>query len=186
MALEAALDAGEVAEIGSSATVSSGDKPAARPSKQAGQLPAGPSPESFAPHCGHVFASSISRFNWPPLLYVAIRSVAVPGCEFGRRPAANAAPGETPCELAGEDSRATQNDNYLLTTFPYCPKVLKRLQAKSEGMMKLETQSGTTAVVPTSKSAVSRVSKPALSTTSPALPIWKSAIQQVWKPAIFS
>src|SRR5437016_9049108 len=39
----------------------------ASPSKQAGQLPPGPSPESFAPHCGHVFTAGISRsFEWAP------------------------------------------------------------------------------------------------------------------------
>jgi hypothetical protein len=37
-------------------------------------------------------------------------------------------------------------------------------------------------VAQTSKSAVSRVSKPADRTASGATPIWKSAIQQVWKP----
>src|SRR5262245_28897543 len=36
----------------------------------------------------------------------------------------------------------------------------------------------------TSKSAVSRISKPADETLSHAAPIWKSAIQQVWKPAL--
>jgi hypothetical protein len=36
----------------------------------------------------------------------------------------------------------------------------------------------------TSKSAVSRVSKPADCTTAGVLPTWKSAIQQVWKPAL--
>ena len=39
-------------------------------------------------------------------------------------------------------------------------------------------------VAQTSKSAVSRVSKPASRTTSYTLPIWKSAMQQVWKPAL--
>ena len=39
-------------------------------------------------------------------------------------------------------------------------------------------------VAQTSKSAVSRVSKPANRTTSNAPPIWKSAIQQVGKPAL--
>src|SRR5437867_3043640 len=39
----------------------------ASPSKQAGQLPAGPSPESFAPHFGHVFTAGISRsLEWAP------------------------------------------------------------------------------------------------------------------------
>src|SRR6266571_5766769 len=33
----------------------------ASPSRQAGQLPAGPSPESFAPHCGHVFTAGTSN-----------------------------------------------------------------------------------------------------------------------------
>src|SRR5438445_13085695 len=38
--------------------------PMANASRQAGQLPAGPSPESFAPHCGHVFtAGPSSSFN---------------------------------------------------------------------------------------------------------------------------
>jgi len=39
-------------------------------------------------------------------------------------------------------------------------------------------------VAQTSKSAVSRVSKPADRPTSHAPPIWKSATQQVWKPAL--
>src|ERR1051325_1423471 len=39
-------------------------------------------------------------------------------------------------------------------------------------------------VAQTSKSAVSRVSKPAGRTKSSTSPIWKSAIQQVWKPAL--
>jgi hypothetical protein len=38
-------------------------------------------------------------------------------------------------------------------------------------------------VAQTSKSAVSRVSKPANRVISNALPTWKSAIRQVWKPA---
>src|SRR5437870_11055037 len=33
----------------------------ASPSKQAGQLPPGPSPESFAPHRGHVFNAGTSK-----------------------------------------------------------------------------------------------------------------------------
>ncbi len=41
-----------------------------------------------------------------------------------------------------------------------------------------------TLVAQTSKSAVSRVSKPAGRATLNDLPIWKSAIQQVWKPAL--
>jgi len=41
-----------------------------------------------------------------------------------------------------------------------------------------------TPVAQTSKSAVSRVSKPAAGTTADVLPTWKSAIQQVWKPAL--
>ena len=41
-----------------------------------------------------------------------------------------------------------------------------------------------TKAVPTAKSAVSRVSKPAERTTSHAPPIGKSAIRQVWKPAL--
>ncbi len=39
-------------------------------------------------------------------------------------------------------------------------------------------------VTQTSKSAVSRVSKPADHTTAGVLPTWKSATQQVWKPAL--
>jgi hypothetical protein len=48
------------------------------------------------------------------------------------------------------------------------------------------TQRGVAAtpVAQTSKSAVSRVSKPADGTTADALPTWKSPIQQVWKPAL--
>src|SRR5436305_1487384 len=39
----------------------------ASPSKQAGQLPPGPSPESFAPHRGHVFTAGTSKsFNRLP------------------------------------------------------------------------------------------------------------------------
>src|SRR6266567_5020064 len=39
----------------------------ARAIKQAGHEPAGPSPESFAPHCGHVFTAGTSKtFSWPP------------------------------------------------------------------------------------------------------------------------
>src|SRR5207253_5975651 len=34
----------------------------ARASKQAGQLPSGPSPESFAPHRGHIFGTAIVSF----------------------------------------------------------------------------------------------------------------------------
>jgi hypothetical protein len=41
-----------------------------------------------------------------------------------------------------------------------------------------------TPVAQTSKFAVSRVSKSADCTTAGALPTWKSAIQQVWKPAL--
>ena len=42
----------------------------------------------------------------------------------------------------------------------------------------------TATVAQTSKSAVSRVSKPAGRAVSSTLPTWKSAIQQVWKPAL--
>jgi Cu(I)/Ag(I) efflux system membrane fusion protein len=50
---------------------------------------------------------------------------------------------------------------------------------------KLEMANGTApAVAQTSKSAVSRVSKPARRTISAAQPIRKSAIRQVWKPAL--
>src|SRR5208283_6111120 len=49
-----------------------------------------------------------------------------------------------------------------------------------------KTQRGgaVTPVAQTSKSAVSRVSKPADGTTAGVQPTWKSAIQQVWKPAL--
>jgi len=48
-----------------------------------------------------------------------------------------------------------------------------------------KTQRGeaATKVAQTSKSAVSRVSRPAADSSANALPTWKSAIQQVWKPA---
>jgi len=42
----------------------------------------------------------------------------------------------------------------------------------------------TATVAQTSKSAVSRVSKPAGRAFSSTLPTWESAIQQVWKPAL--
>ena len=47
-----------------------------------------------------------------------------------------------------------------------------------------QRRAAATKVAQTSKSAVSRVSKPAERTTSHAQPIGKSAIRQVWKPAL--
>jgi hypothetical protein len=40
----------------------------ANANKQAGQLPAGPSPESFAPHCGHDVSADMCKIEeqWRP------------------------------------------------------------------------------------------------------------------------
>src|SRR5437879_66407 len=51
-------------------------------------------------------------------------------------------------------------------------------------MIATHTANRVAPVAQTSKSAVSRVSKPAGGTTFHSLPTWKSAIQQVWKPAL--
>src|SRR5688572_12256914 len=43
--------------------------PTAKASRQAGQLPPGPSPESFAPHCEHVVSTGTLRsfYGLPPV-----------------------------------------------------------------------------------------------------------------------
>src|SRR5437762_1869050 len=51
-------------------------------------------------------------------------------------------------------------------------------------MSELNSVNQSRGVAQTSKSAVSRVSKPANGTPSNAQPTWKSAVQQVWKPAL--
>jgi riboflavin-specific deaminase-like protein len=57
-------------------------------------------------------------------------------------------------------------------------------EVRSSGHSPLRAHLGTATVAQTSKSAVSRVSKPAKRVISNAMPTWKSATQQVWKPAL--
>jgi hypothetical protein len=78
-------------------------------------------------------------------------------------------------------TRPTHHRHLQGTETHFFPDAKQKLRIKTRPA---RAHLDTAPVAQTSKSAVSRVSKPANGVIPNAMPTWKSAIRQVWKPAL--
>src|ERR1017187_859408 len=102
-----------------------------------------------------------------------ILSLGKGGNHFSKKNCAR--PGQMRTLLGGTDCRPTGMNIFFQKINSFAAVLLPAL---------LRTHLDIDPVAQTSKSAVSRVSKPANCVIPNALPTWKSAIRQVWKPAL--